>query len=246
VHLAFTRVPANPRTQVEVLRMSDEIETKKQDAESIIGDLAEELVDKSLIDDEALVVKTEHDMEDDEEGRDRKKKKEEGKPSPEKSEVTMEQDNQVVEEPVEEVAPAEEKEEEPVMASTPVKSAIDKATDDFKAKAHELKEKGITGDAAIEILQPLFTEMSKVVTEEVNPAKPLTREDVVEVMKSAIPEIVAQVLKGIPAQQPVAQATQAVPTPRSLIVNRNNLPEKGEQELTQIQKMALASTRVGQ
>lgn len=61
VHLAFTRVPANPRTQVEVLRMSDEIETRKDDAESIIGELAEELVGKSTVEDNALVVKAEKD-----------------------------------------------------------------------------------------------------------------------------------------------------------------------------------------
>jgi cation transport regulator ChaB len=48
VHLAFTRVPVNPRTEAEVERsMSDEIVTKADDAKSIIGDLADVLVDKS-------------------------------------------------------------------------------------------------------------------------------------------------------------------------------------------------------
>jgi len=59
VHLAFTRVPANPRTSVEVMRMADDevIKTKKDDAKSIIGDLAEELVGKSTVEDDVLVVK---------------------------------------------------------------------------------------------------------------------------------------------------------------------------------------------
>jgi len=57
VHLAFTRVPANPRTQVEVYRMGDEIETKKQDAESIVGELVDELVGKSVVEDDAMVTK---------------------------------------------------------------------------------------------------------------------------------------------------------------------------------------------
>jgi len=61
VHLAFTRAPANPRTSVEVYRMGEEIETKWDDAKSIIGDLAEELVGKSVVEDEALVVKSEKD-----------------------------------------------------------------------------------------------------------------------------------------------------------------------------------------
>ena len=48
VHLAFTRVPVNPRTEAEVERsMSDAIVTKKDDARSIVGDLSDILVDKS-------------------------------------------------------------------------------------------------------------------------------------------------------------------------------------------------------
>lgn len=51
VHEAFTRVPVNPRTEAEVERsMSDAIVTKKDDAASIVGDLAEILVDKSKAD----------------------------------------------------------------------------------------------------------------------------------------------------------------------------------------------------
>lgn len=61
IHLALTRVPVNPRTEmvaegVEEKSM-DEITTKKQDAESIIGDLAEGLEEKSIADD-VLVVRS--------------------------------------------------------------------------------------------------------------------------------------------------------------------------------------------
>ena len=47
VHEAFTRVPVNPRTEAEVIKSMSEIKTKKDDAESIVGELAESLVDKS-------------------------------------------------------------------------------------------------------------------------------------------------------------------------------------------------------
>ena len=49
VHEAFTRVPVNPRTEAEVMKaMTDDvIKTKKDDAASIVGELAESLVDKS-------------------------------------------------------------------------------------------------------------------------------------------------------------------------------------------------------
>lgn len=50
VHEAFTRVPVNPRTEAEVMKaMTDDlIKTKKDDARSIVGDIADSLVDKSL------------------------------------------------------------------------------------------------------------------------------------------------------------------------------------------------------
>jgi hypothetical protein len=62
VHLALTRVPANKRTEMEV---DKSMTTRKEDAESIIGELAEDidkeakLVGKS----EALVIKAEDDIE---------------------------------------------------------------------------------------------------------------------------------------------------------------------------------------
>jgi hypothetical protein len=61
VHLAFTRRPANPRTSVEVMRMGEEIKTRKDDAKSIVGELADELVGKSTVEDNILVVKSEID-----------------------------------------------------------------------------------------------------------------------------------------------------------------------------------------
>lgn len=57
VHLAMTRVPVNPRTAMEVDKSMDNgIITKKDDAKSIIGDLADELEEKSQVDD-VLVIK---------------------------------------------------------------------------------------------------------------------------------------------------------------------------------------------
>lgn len=56
VHLAMTRVPVNPRTAMEVERSMDGIETKRDDAESIIGkDLASELEEKSIASDMLVV-----------------------------------------------------------------------------------------------------------------------------------------------------------------------------------------------
>lgn len=59
IHLAMTRVPVNPRTEMVAERSMDEITTKKQDAASIIGeDLADVLEEKSIASD-VLVVRSE-------------------------------------------------------------------------------------------------------------------------------------------------------------------------------------------
>jgi len=57
IHLAMTRVPVNPRTEMVAEKSMDEITTKKQDAESIIGELANELEEKSIASD-ILVVRS--------------------------------------------------------------------------------------------------------------------------------------------------------------------------------------------
>ncbi len=58
IHLAMTRVPVNPRTRMVAEKsMSDEIITKFDDAKSIIGDLADELEEKSIAND-VLVVRS--------------------------------------------------------------------------------------------------------------------------------------------------------------------------------------------
>ena len=58
IHLAMTRVPVNPRTSMVAERsMGEEITTKRDDAKSIIGDLADELEEKSIASD-VLVVRS--------------------------------------------------------------------------------------------------------------------------------------------------------------------------------------------
>ena len=60
IHLAMTRVPVNPRTEMLAEKSMDEITTKKQDAESIIGELANTLEEKSIATD-VLVVRSDGD-----------------------------------------------------------------------------------------------------------------------------------------------------------------------------------------
>lgn len=60
IHLAMTRVPVNPRTQMSVERSMDEITTKRKDAESIVGELADGLEEKSIPSD-MLVIRSDED-----------------------------------------------------------------------------------------------------------------------------------------------------------------------------------------
>ena len=62
IHLALTRVPVNTRTSMEVERS---MTTRKEDAESIIGELAEELEEESTMvgKSEALVIKADEEEE---------------------------------------------------------------------------------------------------------------------------------------------------------------------------------------
>jgi len=62
VHKAFTRVPANTRTSVEVLDMKSKINSKKDDAKSIVKELATDLEEKSAVDD-ILVTRSDSDLE---------------------------------------------------------------------------------------------------------------------------------------------------------------------------------------
>lgn len=50
VHLALTRVPVNPRTEMVAEKSMDAIITKKDDAKSIVKELADELDERSLAD----------------------------------------------------------------------------------------------------------------------------------------------------------------------------------------------------
>jgi len=102
VHLALTRVPVNTRTKMEVERS---MTTRKEDAESIIEELAEELDEEAKVigKSEALVIKSDDDAEPlVEEGKHDKKKnddEEEDDEEDEKKKKMKEKKAEVVEEP---------------------------------------------------------------------------------------------------------------------------------------------------
>ena len=247
VHLAFTRVPANPRTSVEVMKMDEEILTKKDDAKSIIGEeLAETLIGKSTAD-EVLVVKSELE------------KESQGIPeiiSEEVMEKTvlavkekadhMEDCPDGDEECMKKMKKEKEMQKSAVAVVEPMKSKVDVAIETFKSKLTELKSTGVTGDNALKELQPFFNELGKVTKEEVsNPLEisaEVTRSVVREELQALVPDIVAQIMKALPTGGVAPQTAVNVPQPRSLLLQRS-APDTTE--LTQIQRLARQTT-IGQ
>jgi cation transport regulator ChaB len=104
VHLALTRVPVNTRTKMEVERS---MTTRKEDAESIIDELAEELEEEANVigKSEALVIKSDEEVveeplvEEGKHGKDMKKDDEEEDEDDKKKKAKKEDKAEVVAEP---------------------------------------------------------------------------------------------------------------------------------------------------
>ena len=239
VHKAFTRVPVHPRTDVEI-EMKSAIETKKQDAESIIGEEFE-INEKSSIRDDVMVVKAEdsRDLEQLEDKMDEKYTQEEVV-----EEVATEPVEEVVEEPKEDVVVVEE-------SVIEEKSVFVIKAEEIGAKVKELTEKGLYGDEALQQIQPLYNDFGETLKSELAPKGEAAA--IQSAMKSAIAEaiaglkgdIVAEVVKELSGaiQQPVQQKAQdvSIPAPRSLTVAKAKIAPEGQKQLSQIERIAQKS-----
>ena len=214
VHLALTRAPANPRTDTEV-DMSKQITTKREDAESIVGEsLVDEVeVNKSMLDDEPefLVVKAEvaapviddDEMVENSMTDDGKKMMDEAKKMMadgkmkgdkemmDKAQKMMDKAKMMMKSVVADPEPA-------VVAEVVERSALDTVLDDFKEKV--LAAKSMTREDALKALQPDFELVAKAVQDEfvAEPVAPVATIDpaLVELltsMKSIVEGLTTQV-----------------------------------------------------
>ena len=208
VHLAFTRVPANPNTSAEVEKMA-EINTRKEDAQSIVGDLAEELeVNKSLVSD-VLVTKDEN-----EEASEQVDTVSAEEPVVEEVEEVVEETNPA---PVEEPAP----QEVPAIFDEP-KSALDLALESFKSKVTEMKS--LSRDEALTKLQEEFETLADVVRSEF--PEPTPEEKTVDTLKTLLDKVeeliqsnksLTEEVAILKAQKPVANKPDEAPVRRSIV-----------------------------
>jgi hypothetical protein len=170
VHLALTRVPANPRTDVEVEKS---MTTKREDAESIIED--EEVVKgldlKSQAED-VLVIKSDE------------------TPVPE-APVQENTENTVVS-PAPEVVtitPA------PIYEPTPV----EKSFAVLKSKIEAIKSQGLVGEAALAAIQPDFDQIGEVIKSEFTP-KPSPEAEAQKSLETTLRSLLNEMLPQILGQ----------------------------------------------
>lgn len=261
VHLALTRVPANPRTDMEVEKSV--MTTKKEDLESIVDDpeVLKGLELKSQAEDDLIVVKSDDkdagDAEKDE------KEDKEGKGKQKKKEVVKEES--VAETPAVEVTAVDP---EPAIVPEVVPSAeptmLQKSLAKFANDVEQVKSKGLYGDAALQELQGSFDALANVVRSEVNPpsgskqaADGLSVETLRSLLAEMLPQAIAQSVAPMQAElselralslagKPAQPKENFIPEPRSL--NLNLVQKNAVEQLTQkstSQFARLANVSVG-
>lgn len=228
VHLALTRVPANPRTDIEVTKS---MTTKLEDAKSIIQD---EDIEKTLelksLTDEALVIKAEEPAV-------------EPVVEPAVEPVVAKSFEQIAQEstvlPVETTTTATVTYTTPVQITTSTVSAspLQQSFAALEQKAAVIKSQGLVGDAALQELQKEFEKVGEVLKADFAPVQdPQTvanqnleatlRSLLGEMLPQAIAQAVAPMqselgeLRALSLVRPTIQEkSQAVPQPRSLKMN---------------------------
>lgn len=208
VHLALTRVPANPRTEMEVEKS---MTTKREDAESIIED--EEVIKgldlKSQADD-VLVIKAEEPVAEENTG------------------VSAVVTNSVTDEVTTINIPAVSAGVvtsglAQIVEATP----LEKSLASLKDRVAILKSQGLTGDAALQEIQTQFDEIGNVIKAEFTP-KPtpeqVAKQDLETTLRSLLSEMLPQVL----AQSVAPMQAELSELRASTLVSKTVLPKKEE------------------
>lgn len=255
VHLAMTRVPVNPRSEVEVdLSMT----TRKEDAESIVGEeLAETLAEKQ----KALIGKSDILVE-----------RADGD-EPETPADTVSSDEPKVEEKQDEkVEEAPEPEPEKVDASLvskdeyslkdvmnainelrsrPEKSVVERSFDALMEVMRSTMVEQITPDEKLQKIQPALNELATSIQEEVSKSTPapepaaINENDIQGLLSKAIQPVLekmslletqVQQMASVPSEQ------RRVPQPRSINpIAVKSLTATKQRELTPMEKIARQS-----
>ena len=270
VHLALTRVPVNPRTTMEVSKAMT-IETKKEDAESIIGkELSDTLEEKSLLsdvlvtksDDVEIVEEAKHpDSESIKEDKKDKTSEKDEEKKPAKKDVKKEMsevekakiaaDKQSEEFSYEE--DDEQKREERRNRPAGEKSILQKSFDEIEGKLVEMKSQGVPAETALREIQPLYSAFGETIKKSVQPELAVQMNSEISELTSIVKSLAETVstlqqtmsteLATLKAQTLTTKsAANSIPVPRSL--SGANLPvAQPTRQLTQIEQLAYKSTQ---
>ena len=224
VHLALTRKPANPRTDMEVEKMAD-VKTREEDAESIVGKAqAAMLVKKS---DDGLLVEKDEDVVVEE-------------PTGEVVGDVIDEPIATVDDVIEEVVPDAD-------VPAPVIGGLEKSALGLVAKAKELKDAGIVGDEAVRQLSEFGRAVSEAIEAEfTSPEQQMMlamKSTVQDEVRAIVPEIVAELSKLFAGKSVAPVISETIPVPRSFQA-KSEVPvpsQVSNKKLTQIEKMAIGS-----
>lgn len=239
VHLALTRVPVNPRTDMEVDK-GMAIETKLDDAASIIGkELSEALEEKSLVPSDAIVIKSDSESTavevekaksdecDDKEDEVEMKKNHEnmGMKSAvvEKKKVAADKGSEELTYDEEDETKREERRNRPAGE----RSLLQKSFDTIEAKILEMKSEGVPAETALREIQPLYQELGEQVKKSFEPETKETGvssevSDLLSAVKSlaesmsTFQQTVSTEIATLKAQVATKQVNSSVPEPRSI------------------------------
>lgn len=240
VHLALTRVPANPRTEMELEQKS--MTTKIQDAESVIGD--EELVktlDLKSMTEDVLVIKAKDTVDANAEtaAEDATENCEEG------DEECMKKKKPFVKESI---VVSSSSVPEPVKPADVEPSAVEKSMAFLVERIAALKAQGMTGDNALAEIQKNFDELGNVVKAEFTvPLSPeeIVKQNMAEIVRSALSEMLPQALAQIaPAQGELATLRSELAELRALtqspkLIRKEETPQPRSLSASLVQKAAI-------
>jgi hypothetical protein len=235
VHLALTRVPANPRTEMELEQKS--MTTKIEDATSVIDDeeVLKALELKSQTENDILVIKTVDDEECAEGDEECIKEREEGEKDEKSVNTVVSGDGTGSLAPVVLPTTRNVAGTNPISVTASVSTPLEKSLAALTERIANIKSQGLTGDIALAELQKNFDELGTIVKSEFTPqptAQELANRNNVETLRSLLSEMLPQTLAESVAplearlnelsallQAPKPIKKEELPIPRSLNVN---------------------------
>ena len=263
IHLAMTRKPVNPRTEMSVERSMDDITSKLDDAKSIIGELADGLEEKSIPAD-VLVVRSDESLEQIKEATQKLQEDATVKSKVDKAlldevSASLKQLYKIngYTEPIVEEAMTEEKKEvkkEEEVAEEKEEKSVPVVEENPLDKAYASLKSALASAKSVDEVQNAFNALGTEVEKSYVPPAP-NANDIAAIVRSAVAQAVQPLqveLATLKAQIGKAPVTESgVVKSKSLTIGgytrpedmiQRAIPQQPTRKLSQIEKISRAST----